>query len=84
MDVILNKPKGGRLVMKKNLSYVIVIMFIVMFFNIQAKAEDSLVGTWKQIEDQGVDKGKVGSYIDNIEKNGAYFGKITKFIDQPC
>ena len=70
--------------MKKNLSYAIVIMFVVMFFNIQAKAEDSLVGTWKQVEDQGADKGKVGSYIDIFEKNGSYFGKITKLLISPA
>lgn len=70
--------------MKKILAGIMVIMFVAVFFNVTAKAEGNLIGTWKQIEDQGVNKGKVASHIEIFEKNGLYFGKIVKLLlDSP-
>ena len=60
-----------------------ILMFVVVFFNATAKAESTITGTWKQIEDQGVNKGKAASYIEIFEKNGLYFGKITKLLLDP-
>ena len=61
-----------------------ILMFVVVFFSATAKAESTIVGTWKQIEDQGVNKGKAASYIGIFENNGVYFGKITKLLlDSP-
>jgi len=69
--------------MKKILSVIVIFMFVALFFIASAKAESTIIGTWKQIEDQGVDKGKVGSYIEIFEKNGVYFGKILKLLISP-
>jgi uncharacterized protein (DUF2147 family) len=70
--------------MKKILAGVMSLMFVVVFFSATAKAESTVVGTWKQIADQGVDKGKAASYIGIFENNGVYFGKITKLLlDSP-
>ena len=69
--------------MKKVLAGVMILMFVVVFFNATAKAESTITGTWKQIEDQGVNKGKAASYIEIFEKNGLYFGKITKLLLDP-
>ena len=70
--------------MKKVFVCFVILMFTMVFFNADAKAESTLVGTWKQIEDQGADKGKVGSYIEIFENNGVYFGKITKLLIGPA
>jgi uncharacterized protein (DUF2147 family) len=69
--------------MKKILAGVMILMFVVVFFSATAKAESTIIGTWKQIEDQGVNKGKAASYIEIFEKNGVYFGKITKLLIDP-
>ena len=69
--------------MKKILAVVMSLMFVVVFLSATAKAESTVVGTWKQIADQGVDKGKAASYIGIFEKNGVYFGKITKLLLDP-
>jgi len=66
--------------MKKIIISLMIVMFVIVFFNVSAKAESPLIGTWKQIEDQGVNKGKVGSYIEIYENNGVYFGKIKKLL----
>jgi len=70
--------------MKNNLICLLIVMLVVVFFNVPAKAESSLIGTWKQIEDQGVNKGKAGSHIEIYENNGAYFGKIKKLLLDPA
>ena len=75
---------GGIDIMKKVFVCFVILMFAMVFFNANAKAESTLVGTWKQIEDQGADKGKVGSYIEIFENNGVYFGKITKLLIGPA
>ena len=69
--------------MKKILAGIMSFMFVVVFLSATAKAESTVVGTWKQIADQGVDKGKAASYIGIFEKNGVYFGKITKLLLDP-
>jgi len=69
--------------MKKIISGVIICMFIVVFFSVAVKAEEPIVGTWITIGDQGADKGKQTSYIEIFEKDGLYFGKITKLLTAP-
>ena len=69
--------------MKKTLLGIMIFMLTAIFFSASVKAENTIIGTWKQIEDQGVDKGKVGSYIEIFENNGVYFGKIVKLLISP-
>ncbi len=69
--------------MKKVLAGLIIFLFVAVFSSIQANAESSLAGVWKQIEDQGVNKGKVGSHIEMFEKNGIFYGKIVKLLLDP-
>jgi hypothetical protein len=69
--------------MKKILAGVMILMFVVVIFSASAKAESTITGTWKQIDDQGVNKGKVASYVEIFEKDGVYFGKITKLLLDP-
>jgi uncharacterized protein (DUF2147 family) len=70
--------------MKKIISGVIICMFVVVFFSVAVKAEEPIVGTWITIGDQGADKGKQTSYIEMYEKDGLYFGKITKLLQPPA
>ncbi len=69
--------------MKKILFSVMICMFFVVFFSPAVKAEDPIVATWITIGDQGADKGKQTSYVEIYEKNGLYFGKITKLLQPP-
>ncbi len=69
--------------MKKILAGVIILLFVVVFFNTNAKAESTIIGTWKTIDDEGPNKGKTTSYIEIFENNGVYFGKITKLLIDP-
>jgi uncharacterized protein (DUF2147 family) len=69
--------------MKKIISSVIICIFMVVFFSVAVKAEEPIVGTWITIGDQGADKGKQTSYIEIFEKDGLYFGKITKLLTTP-
>ena len=69
--------------MKNLLVSVMVLVFVVVCFSATAGAESTVVGTWKQIADQGVDKGKAASYIGIFETNGVYFGKISKLLLDP-
>ena len=70
--------------MKKKLPFIMIFLFVAVFFIASAKAESTIIGTWKQVEDQGVDKGKVGSYIEIFENNGVYSGKIVKLLISPA
>ena len=75
--------------MKKILVTVIICTFVVVLFSVTAKTESPvdtkspLVGTWKTIDDEGPNKGKASSHIEIFEKNGVYFGKITKLLIDP-
>ena len=69
--------------MKKILVSVIICMFVVVLFSVTAKAQSSIIGTWKTIDDQGPNKGKASSHIEIFEKNGVYFGKITRLLLDP-
>lgn len=69
--------------MKKILTGLMIIMFVAVFFCIPAKAQSTITGIWKTVADEGPDKGKETSYIEIFEKNGAYFGKITKLLLKP-
>ncbi|PKN50650.1 MAG: DUF2147 domain-containing protein [Deltaproteobacteria bacterium HGW-Deltaproteobacteria-13] len=69
--------------MKKIIMSVMICMFVVVFFSAAVKAQEPIVGTWITIGDQGADKGKQTSYIEIFEKDGLYFGKITKLLTAP-
>jgi uncharacterized protein (DUF2147 family) len=69
--------------MKKNLLGILIIMVIAVSFCIPAQAQNTITGIWKTVSDEGPDKGKEKSYIEIFEKNGAYFGKITKLLLKP-
>jgi len=69
--------------MKKVLFSVTICMFFVLFFSAAVKAEEPIVGTWITVADEGKDKGKQTSYIEMFEKDGLYFGKITKLLLPP-
>jgi uncharacterized protein (DUF2147 family) len=69
--------------MKKFLVGIMICMFVVVFFSAAAKAAEPIVGTWITIGDQGPDKGKQTSHIEIYEKDGQYFGKITKLLLPP-
>ena len=75
--------------MKKILVTVIICSFVVLLFSVTARTQSSvnsqspLIGTWKTIDDEGPNKGKASSHIEIFEKNGVYFGKITKLLIDP-
>jgi uncharacterized protein (DUF2147 family) len=75
--------------MKKILMSVIICMFVVVLFSGTAKTQSliktqsPIIGTWKTIDDEGPNKGRASSYITIFEKNGTYFGKITKLLIDP-
>ena len=58
-------------------------MFVFVFFSAIVKAQEPIIGTWITIADQGKDRGKQTSYIEIFEKDGLYFGKITKILTPP-
>jgi hypothetical protein len=58
-------------------------MFFVLFFGAVVKAEEPIVGTWVTVADEGKDKGKQTSYIEMFEKDGLFFGRITKLLLPP-
>jgi uncharacterized protein (DUF2147 family) len=68
--------------MKKILVGVIIFMFVV-FFSAAVKAESTIIGTWRTVEDEGPDKGKSKSHTEIFEKNGAYFAKVAKLLLKP-
>ena len=74
--------------MKKFLMTVIICTFVVLLFSATAKTQNPvnqnpIIGTWKTIDDEGPNKGKASSHIEIFEKNGVYFGKITKLLLKP-
>ena len=69
--------------MKKILFSVMICMFFVLFFGAVVKAEEPIVGTWVTVADEGKDKGKQTSYIEMFEKDGLFFGRITKLLLPP-
>ena len=76
-------------IMKKILVTVIICSFVVLLFSVTARTQSPvntqspLIGTWKTIDDEGPNKGKASSHIEIFEKNGVYFGKITKLLIDP-
>jgi uncharacterized protein (DUF2147 family) len=76
-------------IMKKILVTVIICSFVVLLFSVTARTQSPvntqspLIGTWKTIDDEGPNKGKASSHIEVFEKNGVYFGKITKLLIDP-
>lgn len=69
--------------MKKILAGVIICLFAVVFFSVNAKTQSPIIGTWKTINDEGPDKGKASSHVEIFEKDGLYFGKISKLLLGP-
>lgn len=71
--------------MKKAFTIIVITMLVIVYANATSIAEvtATLIGTWKQIEDQGVNKGKVASHVEIFEKNGLYYGKIVKLLLDP-
>jgi uncharacterized protein (DUF2147 family) len=69
--------------MKKILAGIVIFMFVVVFFSVTAKAQNTFTGTWRTIADEGPDKGKAKAHIEIFEKNGLYFGKIIKLLLKP-
>ena len=73
--------------MKKFLAGTIICMFTAVFFSItvkaEKKAENSIVGIWMTVADEGPDKGKAKSHIEIFEKNGEYFAKVVKLLLEP-
>jgi uncharacterized protein (DUF2147 family) len=69
--------------MKKIFTGVIIVMFVLAFFNTTVNAQSSAIGTWKTVASEGPDKGKAKSYIEIYEKGGVYFGKIVKLLLVP-
>lgn len=57
-------------------------LFLIIFqiFIIQNMFSQSIVGTWKTIDDE---TGEARSYVEIFEKGGKFFGKITKLLDSP-
>ncbi|TFH43214.1 MAG: DUF2147 domain-containing protein [Chrysiogenales bacterium] len=60
-----------------------ILIVSVVLFGVPVKADNSALGLWKTIADEGKDKGKAKSYLEIIEKNGIYFAKITKLLIKP-
>jgi len=70
--------------MKKRLFAVVVLTaFAVAFLNIGLRAQNTLVGTYKTIADEGPDKGKAKSHLEIFEKNGVFFARIAKLLLEP-
>jgi len=69
--------------MKNKMLSIMILIFFAVFFCVSAYAASDVIGTWKQIQDQGANKGKVASYIEIYENNGVFFGKISKLLIDP-
>ncbi len=69
--------------MKKVFVGVVIFMFAVLLFSVPVKAESPIIGTWKTIADEGVDKGKAKSHVEIFEKNGTYSAKVIKLLLKP-
>jgi len=69
--------------MKKVFLGVVIIVFAVFLFSVSVKAEVAVTGIWKTVADEGPNKGKDTSHVEIFEKNGVYFGKITKLLTKP-
>lgn len=55
---------------------VVVIWALLLFAFAKANSQD-ITGTWKNIDENGVTK----SHVTIYEKNGKYYGKVSKIID---
>ncbi len=64
--------------MKKVLATVVFFTFVL--FSSDVSAENSAVGIWKTVENEGPDKGKAKSHVEIYEKDGIYFGRIVKLL----
>lgn len=55
----------------------VALLFVVFFAFAKANSQD-ITGTWKTIDD---DTGIVKSHVTIYEKNGKYYGKVSKILD---
>lgn len=69
--------------MKKSSVVLIALLFALLFFNFESKAQvDKILGTWKTIDDE---TGKAKSYVKIYKgHDGYYYGKITKLLLKPA
>lgn len=61
----------------------LMLIFAAVFFTNVVKAESSAVGTWKNIADEGADKGKAKSHLELFEKGGIYYVRVAKLLLKP-
>lgn len=75
--------------MKKFFVAFLICLFVFVSLSVNAEMQksvakqNSIIGTWQTIDDEGPNKGKPSSYIEIFEKNGVYDGKITKLLIDP-
>jgi uncharacterized protein (DUF2147 family) len=70
--------------MKKIIATFVVIIIAAVFATLNLRAGDATPsGTWVTIADEGPDKGKAKSHIELFEKNGLFYGKISKLLLKP-
>ena len=53
---------------------------LLQLFFLQTVFSQSIVGTWKTIDDES---GEARSYVEIFENAGKFYGKITKLLDSP-
>mgnify|MGYP003738418789 CR=1 FL=1 len=74
---------GGLDMIKKIIAIVAICLFSVLTLGGIASAQNEIIGIWKTVSDEGADKGKAKSYVEIFEKDGAYFGKVSKLLLKP-
>ena len=66
--------------MKAKLTLLCAAAAVVLFASLNMQAQLSPVGTWKTISDK---TGKATSHMKVYERNGTYYGKIMRLLDEP-
>lgn len=75
--------------MKKFFTTIVLCFVLIGIFCVPAETQhsgsrpDSIIGTWKTIDDEGPNKGKASSYIEIFENDGVYSGRIGKLLLDP-
>ena len=68
---------------KKYLMIIALCFFSILVFSGASNAQNEITGMWKTISDEGDDKGKAKSHVEIFEKDGAYFGKVSRLLLKP-
>lgn len=68
---------------KKYLIIIAICFFSIFAFSGAVKAQGEITGLWKTVSDEGDDKGKAKSHVEIFEKDGAYFGKVSRLLLKP-